>query len=152
MEMRLNHFFAERLQRSSRRNDLHQDIRTIDVGFNHFFDSLNLAFDSTQPDDEGSFLQPTANVLRFHEGTLTPFAPDALLEKAIDTAWGIGVYGMVISVKTSNLFERLQGALAGLQTHRELKRLKANREKLLQAFLQTEQMTPAIRKWSSSSK
>ena len=73
MQMRLNHFLAERFQRPARGDDLHQHIGTIGIGFHHFFNGLNLAFDPPQTDDERSFLQPGTNVLNFHGKTFNIF-------------------------------------------------------------------------------
>jgi hypothetical protein len=58
VKMRLNHFFAERLERLAGRDDLHEHIRAVFISFDHFFNPLDLSFDFAQADDERSFLQP----------------------------------------------------------------------------------------------
>jgi hypothetical protein len=74
--------------------------------------------------------------------------PDALEAKRFDVAWGVGVYGIVISVKGSHRFEPAEKLLLRWRIRRELKRLKAEREKLRLALSQVEQAKSAITNWS----
>ena len=73
MQMGFKHFLAERLQRASRGNHLHQHIRTVGVGFHHFFDGLNLALDFSQTDDKRPFLQTGTAMFNFHGKTFNTF-------------------------------------------------------------------------------
>jgi hypothetical protein len=72
--------------------------------------------------------------------------------KTFDPLWGIGVYGSVIPVKVSNRFGPFQGLRRRWRIRRELKRLKADRERLQQDLLQAEQMKSVLTNWWQKTK
>jgi hypothetical protein len=64
----------------------------------------------------------------------------------------VGVYGSVISVNVSNWITFAKQAVLRSRTRRELKRLKADQEKLRQAVFQIGQAKSAIKNWSEKNK
>jgi len=65
--MRSNHFFAERFQSPPRRDNLHQNVRTVLVRVHHFFDAFDLAFDPMQTDSQSSLRGKMTGSFRPHE-------------------------------------------------------------------------------------
>jgi len=77
---RLDHFFAERLQRLARRHNLHQNIRAVSIGFHHFFNAFDLALDPSQADSQVSSFESGTVRLGFHGDNFNRFTWTAPLK------------------------------------------------------------------------